>query len=191
MEMRDIRDLLTGRKNEPAPRAPMAPTVPLAAEPPSPQAGVTPAVEAYAKLKNKLHQEILKKVDLASLEDMSEHRLRQEIAALVGHMLAETPAQINELERRMLVRDIQNEMLGLGPLELLMANPPEVLLQGELTAGAPGWGERVMRHPALSRIAGRMRVVTFPERLMYCGGPNLARSAPLLADAWRRIAGST
>ncbi len=77
------------------------------------------------------------------------------------------------------------------PLELLMANPPEVLLQGELTAGAPGWGERVMRHPALSRIAGRMRVVTFPERLMYCGGPNLARSAPLLADAWRRIAGST
>ena len=123
MEMRDIRDLLTGRKNEPAPRAPMAPTVPLAAEPPSPQAGVTPAVEAYAKLKNKLHQEILKKVDLASLEDMSEHRLRQEIAALVGHMLAETPAQINELERRMLVRDIQNEMLGLGPLELLMADP--------------------------------------------------------------------
>jgi len=32
------------------------------------------------------------------------------------------PAQINELERRMLVRDIQNEMLGLGPLELLMAD---------------------------------------------------------------------
>jgi len=35
-----------------------------------------------------------------------------------------------------------------------------------------------------------MQVVTFPERLMYCGGPNLARSAPLLAAARRRIAGA-
>ena len=76
------------------------------------------------------------------------------------------------------------------PLERLLADPPEVLLQGERTPGAPGWGERVMRHPALARVAGRMRVVSFPERLMYCGGPNLARSAPLLAKAWRLAAGA-
>ncbi len=49
--------------------------------------------------------------------------MREEIATLVELMLTENPAQINDLERRMLVRDIQNEMLGLGPLELLMADP--------------------------------------------------------------------
>src|SRR3954452_19161549 len=54
---------------------------------------------------------------------MSESALRREIAALVESLLLENPAQINDMERRMLVRDIQNEMLGLGPLELLMADP--------------------------------------------------------------------
>jgi pilus assembly protein CpaF len=53
---------------------------------------------------------------------MSESKLRQEIATLVELLLTEDPAQINDIERRMLVRDIQNEMLGLGPLELLMAD---------------------------------------------------------------------
>ena len=117
MGMRNIRDLLAGKKEEQRPLAAVA------AEQPAPQPTVSPAVEAYVKLKNKLHLQILEKVDLASLESMSELRLRQEIATLVGLLLTESPAQINDAERRTLVRDIQNEMLGLGPLELLMADP--------------------------------------------------------------------
>ncbi len=117
MGMRDIRDLLAGKREDQTPLAVVA------AEPPTPQPAVSPLVEAYVKLKNKLHLQILEKVDLASLETMSEPRLRQEIATLVELLLTESPAQINDIERRMLVRDIQNEMLGLGPLELLMADP--------------------------------------------------------------------
>ena len=117
MGMRDIRDLLTGKKEEQKPLAVVA------VEQSQPQPAISPAVEAYVKLKNKLHLQILEKVDLASLESMSELQLRQEIATLVELLLTESPAQINDIERRMLVRDIQNEMLGLGPLELLMADP--------------------------------------------------------------------
>jgi len=117
MGIRDIRDLLPRRKEEPMPR------LPVTAEPPVPQTNVSPAIDAYVKLKNKLHMRILEKVDLASLESMSESRLNQEIAILVGLLLTENPEKINDLERRTLVRDIQNEMLGLGPLELLMADP--------------------------------------------------------------------
>ena len=120
MAMRDIRDLLTSRREEPVLVAEVA------SEKPTPQPLPAPApaaaLEAYVKLKNKLHLQILDKVDLASLELMSEIRLRQEIANFVELILSESPAQINDLERRMLVRDIQNEMLGLGPLELLMAD---------------------------------------------------------------------
>jgi pilus assembly protein CpaF len=118
MGMRDIRDLLTGKKEEQKPLAAV-----VAAQQPTPQPAVSPVVEGYVKLKNKLHLQILEKVDLASLESMSELQLRQEIATLVELLLIESPAQINDIERRMLVRDIQNEMLGLGPLELLMADP--------------------------------------------------------------------
>ena len=123
MGMRDIRDLLTGRREEPTFSAAVASEKPTPQATPQATPALSPAIEAYVKLKNKLHLQILEKVDLASLESMSEIRLRQEIATLVELMLTENPAQINDLERRMLVRDIQNEMLGLGPLELLMADP--------------------------------------------------------------------
>ena len=116
MVIRDLRDLLTNKKIEPT----LVPSV--EPEKPAPQATTSPAIESYVKLKNKMHLQILEKVDLASLESMSEIRLRQEIASVVELILIENPAQINDLERRMLVRDIQNEMLGLGPLELLMAD---------------------------------------------------------------------
>ena len=122
MGMRDIRDLLTGRREEPTFSAAVASEKPTPQATPQATPALSPAIEAYVKLKNKLHLQILEKVDLASLESMSEIRLRQEIATLVELMLTENPAQINDLERRMLVRDIQNEMLGLGPLELLMAD---------------------------------------------------------------------
>ena len=122
MGMRDIRDLLTGRREEPTFSAAVESEKPTPQATPQAMPALSPAIEAYVKLKNKLHLQILEKVDLASLESMSEIRLRQEIATLVELMLTENPAQINDLERRMLVRDIQNEMLGLGPLELLMAD---------------------------------------------------------------------
>ena len=118
MAMRDIRDLLKGRREEPTFVAEVTSEKPA----PQPMPAPAPALEAYVKLKNKLHLQILDKVDLASLESMPEIRLRQEIATFVELILSENPAQINDLERRMLVRDIQNEMLGLGPLELLMAD---------------------------------------------------------------------
>lgn len=121
MTMLDIREMLKGKKDIPVP--PPTVLVPTAQAPATGGLTQSPAAEAYLKLKNKLHLQLLDKVDLVSLESMSESRLREEIATLVDLMLAENPAPINDIERRMLVRDIQNEMLGLGPLELLMADP--------------------------------------------------------------------
>ena len=120
MAIRDFRDLLTNRRQEPT----LVPNVTSeeSSSKPISTPVPTPALDSYVKLKNKLHLQLLEKVDLAALESMSEIRLRQEIANVVELILSENPAQINDLERRMLVRDIQNEMLGLGPLELLMAD---------------------------------------------------------------------
>src|SRR6185312_13825127 len=50
-------------------------------------------------------------------------------------------------------------------LDAVVADPPEVLLSGETLPGAPTWGERVMRHPALQQLRGRIRIISFPQRL--------------------------
>ncbi|TIC85244.1 CpaF family protein [Crenobacter intestini] len=77
----------------------------------------------FAATKQRIHQQLLERIDLAAMENMPPERLRQELKLLVERLLAELNLALNENERRMLVRDIQHEMLGLGPLEILLADP--------------------------------------------------------------------
>jgi iron complex transport system substrate-binding protein len=74
------------------------------------------------------------------------------------------------------------------PLDLVVTRPPKVLLSGETTPGEPSWGERVMRHPALQALRGRVRIIAFPVHLMNCGGPNIVEAAQRLAAARREVA---
>jgi pilus assembly protein CpaF len=78
---------------------------------------------SYKALKGRIHMKLLDNVDLAALEALNPEALRTEIAAMVERLLAEEHAVINDAERGTLIRDIQHEMLGFGPLELLMADP--------------------------------------------------------------------
>lgn len=72
---------------------------------------------------------------------------------------------------------------GTLPLERLIADPPDLLLSGEPYPGAPSWATRVMTHPALSHVAGHLQRATFPERLLFCGGPVLIQTAAALSRA--------
>ena len=86
-----------------------------------PEAGI--GHSAYEELKVAIHQKLLDRVDLSVMESLSEERLREEIAQLVQRLLAEDAVLVNDAERATLIRDIQHEMLGLGPLEPLLADP--------------------------------------------------------------------
>jgi len=79
--------------------------------------------DAYKKLKEQMHLKLLDQFDLTVLESLAPDKLRHEIATAIDGMLLDEETPVSGLERRMLVRDIQHEMLGFGPLELLMADP--------------------------------------------------------------------
>jgi pilus assembly protein CpaF len=81
------------------------------------------SVDGYKTLKTQIHLKLLDRLDLSVLETLTPEKLRHEIAVLVERLLQEDQAAINEAERTTLIRDIQHEMLGFGPLELLMADP--------------------------------------------------------------------
>ncbi len=80
------------------------------------------AYQEYQALKSRIHRKLLDRVDLVMMESMSSERLREELKTLVERLLAEETIAINDTERMNLVRDIQHEVLGLGPLEMLMAD---------------------------------------------------------------------
>jgi pilus assembly protein CpaF len=77
---------------------------------------------AYQAIRAQIHQEVLQRLDLTTVNTFGEERLRDELAGLVERLLGEQALVLNAAERRSLVRDIQDEMLGLGPLEPLMAD---------------------------------------------------------------------
>lgn len=72
---------------------------------------------------------------------------------------------------------------GSVPLEMVLADPPEVLLAGEAFQGAPNWADRVIRHPALRSLEPNTFRAAFHQRLLYCGGPVLIQTAAALKKA--------
>ena len=77
----------------------------------------------YQELKSRIHQKLLDRVDLAVMESLPPDRLKEELKVLVERLLSEETLAINEVERKSLVQDIQHEVLGLGPIEPLLADP--------------------------------------------------------------------
>ncbi|MDO9280922.1 MAG: CpaF family protein [Methylotenera sp.] len=78
--------------------------------------------KVYQELRSRIHRKLLDRVDLAMMENMPPELLREELKTLVERLLSEETMAINDSERVNLVRDIQHEVLGLGPLETLMAD---------------------------------------------------------------------
>lgn len=78
--------------------------------------------KVYQELRSRIHRKLLDRVDLAMMENMPPELLREELKTLVERLLSEETMAINDSERTNMVRDIQHEVLGLGPLETLMAD---------------------------------------------------------------------
>ena len=92
-----------------------------------------PAVSGtYYALKTRLHQSLIAKIDLAAAEAMQPEQLRSQLRDVLLGLIDEEAMPMNEQERRSLVADLQNEVLGLGPLEPLLADPDisEIMVNG-------------------------------------------------------------
>ena len=117
------------RRKPPAPEAPQAGPAPVAAVAPAMPAPA-PVVsirdrrrDDYTELKVMLHQQLIERINLAALETMTREQMQRDIGDIVQEMLKENNQALNAAERRQLVEDILDELLGLGPLEPLLKDP--------------------------------------------------------------------
>jgi len=80
--------------------------------------------EVYFELKTKIHDRLLDLMDLTLLERLDREEVRPHIATLVEKILhQEKDVPLNAAERERLLKEIQNEVLGLGPLEPFLQDP--------------------------------------------------------------------
>ena len=72
--------------------------------------------------KRKLQPILMRRIDLAKAATLARGELASQITDVVTEILGEERMQLNALEQRDLVTTLLNDMLGLGPLEPLLAD---------------------------------------------------------------------
>ncbi len=71
----------------------------------------------YYEIKQKLHTQLVEEANLSMLDQMDEADIRSEIAQILEHYLQQEKVFVNEQERKDLVVEIVDELVGFGPLE--------------------------------------------------------------------------
>jgi pilus assembly protein CpaF len=104
---------------EPAAR-PLAPAAPHAPEAPPPPPPPIIAEPNFLDLKVRLHQQLLGEINLSVIERMPREQFVGEVGNIIRELLTKESTPLNERERAQLVTDVLDEILGLGPLELLL-----------------------------------------------------------------------
>ena len=95
-------------------------------------AGAFAKRDKHTDLKVELHQKLLDLINLQALDQMSREQIEAEVGDIVREQLAKQNQALNNAERKQLVGDVLDELLGLGPLEPLLKDPTitDILVNG-------------------------------------------------------------
>ena len=86
----------------------------------------------YDELKSNLHSKILEDIDWESLNHLDETTSQKQVGQHLQEILQQEKTPLTSDERRQLVREVLNELFGLGPLEPLLSDPSisDILVNG-------------------------------------------------------------
>src|SRR5687768_15754490 len=151
-------------------------------------AGAFEARDANTELKVALHQRLLDLINLAALETMSRAQIQDEIGEMVQEELAKQNHALNQAERRQLVDDVIDELLGLGPLEPLLKDPTitDILVNGHKRIFVERYGSLELSSAQFKDDRHLIRII---QKIVSAVGRRVDESSPLvdarLADGSR------
>lgn len=102
--------------------------------PPEPVASAAPSLNSarLVDAKVRIHHRLIDELNLTSMEKMHPEQLRSQIHEIVGKQILEERLALTAQELSEFVSEIRDEMLGLGPIEPLLADPSvsDILING-------------------------------------------------------------
>lgn len=95
-------------------------------------AGTAEIGSHYHELKERLHQRVIEMLDLNAIGTMSQDAVTEQLTKLIEQLLQQESVPLNQRERVQITQDILHEVLGLGPLEPLLADQTvnDILVNG-------------------------------------------------------------
>lgn len=139
-------------------------------------------------LKVEIHQELLDRINLSLLDKMPREVIADQVAIIVGEILAGRGEVLNRAERSTLCQEVLDELLGLGPLEPLLKDETinDILVNGHQTVFIERFGvlERVG-----TRFQDEKHLLRIIQKIVSAVGRRVDESSPFvdarLADGSR------
>jgi pilus assembly protein CpaF len=142
----------------------------------------------YHELKDRLHQRVIELLDLTALSTMSQEVVNAQLAKLIEQLLQEESVSLNQRERTQITQDILHEVLGLGPLEPLLADQTvnDILVNGYKQVFVERYGCLELTSVRFKDNAHLKKII---ERIVSRIGRRIDESSPMvdarLADGSR------
>nr|WP_228723250.1 CpaF family protein [Desulfosediminicola flagellatus] len=145
----------------------------------------------YFELKATIHDQLAKVIDLSLLDEIEEHRLRREINKATEAILKDDAIEViplNAREHARLLKEIENEVIGLGPLEDLMSDNSvsDILVNSYNSVYVERFGKLEKSRVRFKDDAHLMRII---EKIVSAVGRRIDEISPMvdarLADGSR------
>ena len=151
-------------------------------------AGAFAKRDVHTDLKVELHQRLLDVINLQALDKMSRAQIEAEVGDIVAEELAKQNHALNQVERKQMVADVLDELLGLGPLEPLLKDPTitDILVNGHARVFVERYG---VLEPSPMRFKDEKHLLRIIQKIVSAIGRRIDESSPMvdarLADGSR------
>ena len=152
------------------------------------QANRAEVASHYQELKDRLHQRVIEMLDLTAINSMSQEAVTVQLTKLIEQLLQQESIPLNQRERTQLTQDILHEVLGLGPLEPLLADQTinDILVNGYKQVFVERYGRLELTSVRFKDDAHLKKII---ERIVSRIGRRIDESVPMvdarLADGSR------
>src|SRR5690349_19474485 len=151
-------------------------------------AGAFTKRDKHTDLKVELHQQLLDLINLSALDNMSREQIEAEVGDIIHEELGKQNHALNHSERKKLVGDVLDELLGLGPLEPLLKDPTitDILVNGFDNVFVERYGQ--LEHSPV-RFKDDRHLFRIVQKIVSAVGRRIDESSPMvdarLADGSR------
>jgi pilus assembly protein CpaF len=133
----------------------------------------------YQELKTKIHGRLMDMMDLSLIGTVDEKVFRQEITKLTEKIVVEEKFPLNYAEREKLFKEIQDEVMGLGPLEPFMEDPTvsDILVNTYRRIYVERFGKLELTEARFKDDAHLRRII---EKIVSAVGRRIDESCPMV-----------
>jgi pilus assembly protein CpaF len=144
--------------------------------------------DSHTDLKVELHKRLLDLINLQALDQMSRAQIEAEVGDIVYEELTKQNHALNNAERKALVSDVLDELLGLGPIEPLLKDPTitDILINGASQVFVERYG---VLETSPVRFKDERHLLRIIQKIVSAVGRRIDESSPMvdarLADGSR------